>query len=103
MSQYLPTHGFEWVSNVSNFSEDFIKTMKYDSNTGYFIECDLSYPEHLHDYHNEFPLCPEHVKVNEEDLSPYQREQASQLNIKSRTEKLICTLRDKKRYVAHYW
>jgi len=31
-----------------------------DSETDYFVKCDLRYPAHLHDTHNAYPLAPEH-------------------------------------------
>lgn len=39
--------------------------------TGYILEVDLDYPEHLHESHNSFPLAPEHLNINEDMLSPY--------------------------------
>ena len=42
-----------------------VATMSDDSPVGYFIECDLHYPAHLHDLHNAYPLAPEHVKIEE--------------------------------------
>jgi len=39
--------------------------------TGYIIECDLIYPEHLHPLHSDYPLAPEHLTVNVEMLSPF--------------------------------
>ena len=38
--------------------------------TGYFVVCDLAYPEHLHDAHRDFPLAPEHVDITFSTLSP---------------------------------
>ena len=47
------------------------------------LEVDLEYPEHLHDLHNDYPLAPERVKVND-------------------VEKLIPNLNDKTKYVIHH-
>ena len=38
---------------------------------GYLIECDLEYPEKLHDLHNDHPLAPEKLIVEDDWLSPY--------------------------------
>ena len=41
MSQKLPVNSFEWVENLSQFKEDFIKTYDEDNNEGYFLEVDV--------------------------------------------------------------
>ena len=38
MSQKLPVNKFEWIEDVSQFNEDFIKIYNEDSNEGYFLE-----------------------------------------------------------------
>ena len=48
-----------------------------------FLEVDLEYPEDIHDLHNDYPLAPERVKIE---------------NI----EKLIPNLNNKTNYVVHY-
>ena len=45
MSQKLPVNGFEWVEDLSQFKEDFIKNYDEDSNKGYFLEVDVEYPK----------------------------------------------------------
>ena len=45
--------------------------LKKKEGTGYFIECDLEYPEELHDLHNDYPLAPEKLIVEDDWLSPY--------------------------------
>ena len=63
----------------------------------------VEYPEILHNVHNTFPVCPSHKKIPKSLLSPYQREQASKLNIKPGvSEKLIADLTNKENYVLHY-
>ncbi|KYN16171.1 hypothetical protein ALC57_11582, partial [Trachymyrmex cornetzi] len=56
-----------------------------DSPTGYILEIDLEYPQHLHDRHTDLPFCPTR------DKPPGKRE-----------DKLLATLYDKQRYVIHY-
>ena len=46
------------------------------------LEVDLEYPESLHDPHNDYPLAPETVTVNN-------------------VQKLIPNLRNKNKYVVH--
>ena len=41
-------NGFEWVEDLSQFKEDFIKNYDEDSNKGYFLEVDVEYPKNLH-------------------------------------------------------
>ena len=63
----------------------------------------VEYPEILHNEHNTFPVCPSHKKIPKSLLSPYQREQATKLNIKPGvSEKLIADLTNKDDYVLHY-
>jgi len=74
-----------------------------DGDTGYIIECDLIYPDHLHPLHSDYPLAPtEHfdISVNFEMLSPFaipfiDKEWKS-------SKKLIPNLHNKKKYVTHY-
>jgi len=56
-----------------------------DSSTGYILEVDLEYSQHLHDAHTDLSFCPMR------DKSPGKRQ-----------DKLLVTLYDKKRYVIHY-
>ena len=49
----------------------------------YFLEVDLEYPEDLHNLHNDYPLAPERIKIEN-------------------VEKLNSNLNNKSNYVAHY-
>ncbi|XP_074645871.1 uncharacterized protein LOC141902131 [Tubulanus polymorphus] len=99
MSQHLPTGGFEWVErpqelNVSGHPDDAEKE--------YILEVDLEYPRGLHDSHNEYPLAPERLKVQEAWMSQYQQDLLGRLGGSTETEKLVPNLRNKERYVVHY-
>ena len=98
MIQYLPTGGFEWLT------EEEVDLSKHDeSEKGLILEVDLEYPEELHDLHNDYPLAAEKIKVVEDMLSPYCREIAEKFGVKvGLVEKLIPTLSNKERYVLHY-
>ena len=49
----------------------------------WILEVDLAHPQDLHNYHNDYPLAPERVKI---------------WNV----EKLIPNLNNKTNYVVHY-
>ena len=55
MSNGLPVGGFRWLAWDDVESEGF----------GCFLEVDLEYPLELHDEHNDFPLAPESLVLNE--------------------------------------
>ena len=56
MSQKLPTNGFRWVEDLSQFNEEFIK--KYDENSyiGYFLEVEVEYPKEFYNFHKDLPI-----------------------------------------------
>ena len=70
MSEYLPYGGFKWVK-VNNKLINRILNKSDNSLHGYFLEVDLDYPEHLHDYHKDYPMAPEKIKIEDDMLSPY--------------------------------
>ena len=74
MCKPLPTKGFEWMKK---------EELKNWENQPCILEVDLTYPEKLHDLHNDYPLAPERLIVN-------------------KVEKLIPNLNDKKNYVIHH-
>jgi len=100
-SEPLPVGNFRFLDadEVRNFDLDSIEA---NAEIGYIVECDLEYPEHLHDHHNDYPMAPEHLTVTSDMLSPF----AVSLLDPSRpwrpTKKLVPNLLDKTNYVAHY-
>ena len=101
MCQYLPTHGFEWVPS-DEYSTEFFLKQKDDQSIGYMVEVDLEYPKELHDLHDTYPLAPEHLNIQKDMLSNYQKDLADNLGVKIGGDKLCLTLSDKKNYVCHY-
>ena len=77
MMQPLPVGGFEWLSKSA--LKDWEKIVDSED-VGCTLEVGLEYPNHLHDFHDDFPLAPEVLEVN-------------------RFQKLIPNLQDKEKMV----
>ena len=73
MMKPLPVGDFHWMTK-----DEIWNWMDYPC----VLEVDLEYPEELHDFHNDYPLAPERLKIN-------------------KVEKLIPTLLKKEKYVLH--
>ena len=102
MSQYLPTGNFKWMTD-KEISKINLGKYKADSKKALILEVDLQYPQELHDMHNDYPVCPEKVKVLNDMLSGYCKKIAEKYKISiGLVSKLISTLRDKKEYMLHY-
>jgi hypothetical protein len=98
MSQYLPVGGFRFLSEEEISQIDFANVPD-DSDKGYAVECDLKYPDELHESHYDYPLAPEHMTITEAMLSPF----CKPMNLKHAfTEKLIGNLQTKIKYKTHY-
>ena len=83
MSEKLPMNGFKWVSGISRINKKLVKSYdKKNSEEGYILEVDVDYPSKLHKLHSDIPFLPERIKID-------------------KTQKLMCNLRDKKKYVVH--
>ena len=68
ISNYLPRGGFEWLSQeqIKNFNVNLVSKNNFD---GYILEVDLEYSDELHDFHNDYPLAPEKLEINNNMLS----------------------------------
>ena len=62
MSQYLSYGGFKQVE-VNNNTVDRILNKSDNGLYGYFLEVDQDYPESKDEYHNDYPLAPEKIKL----------------------------------------
>ena len=84
MPEKLPINGFKCVNDISGINKKFVKS--YDKKIvtflGYILEVDVDYPSKLHKLHSDMPFLPEKMKIG-------------------KTQKLVCNLRDKKKYVVH--
>ena len=58
MPEPLPVGNFRFLSEqeISDFD---VMTVPTYGPVGYILECDLSYPEHLHVEHSDYPMTPE--------------------------------------------
>ena len=66
MVEKLPVSDFIWCSLTKQQVRDY----NPESDTGYFIECDLSIPNELHDKFNCFPVAAEPLTITESVASP---------------------------------
>ena len=82
MSQKLSRYNFKWVQDTSIINEEFIKNYNENSYKGYILEVDVKYPKELHDLHSDLPFLPKKMKID-------------------KYKKLVCNLRNKKKYVVH--
>ena len=83
VSEKLPINGFKWVNDISRINEKFVKSYdKKNSGKVYILEVDVDYPSKLHKLHSDMPFLPGRMKID-------------------KTQKLVCNLRDKKKYVVH--
>ncbi|GFT83707.1 uncharacterized protein TNCV_2826231 [Trichonephila clavipes] len=80
ISQFLPFGGFRWGDNDIDVTK-----IPDDTVVGCIIECDLEYPEYLHNLHSDLSLAPENRIPDD-----------------SKQAKLLTTLHHKEHYVVHY-
>jgi len=99
MRNPLPIGKFRFLTQTEIDTFDLL-SIPPDADTGYVIECDLEYPDHLHSLHSDYPLAPEHVTVDADMLSPFAKQYIGERWKPSK--KLIPNLSDKTNYVSHY-
>ena len=97
MSEALSRGDFSFLPEDEVASSDLDATTQSDD-YGYILEVDLKYPEHLHDFHSDYPLATEKLKTTKEMLSAY----SSLTNNHVTSEKLSPNLFDKTNYVVNY-
>lgn len=99
MTDLLPLNDYK-ILTEEEWSQIDWTDLDPQSETGYFLEVDLSYPEHLHVSHNYFPLACENREITYDMLSPYAKEALGEKrNYKSK--KLISSFLPRKNYVVH--
>ena len=90
---------FRFLSEEEIARLDLLR-VSIDSPTGYIVDCDLDYPDHLHDDHSDYPLAAEHLEITADMLSA--RAKSLRRDGWKPSTKLVPNLYDKKRYVTHY-
>ena len=68
MEEKLPLRDFRFLdeNEISTFDD---MTVDPNGDTGYFVECDIIYPESLHDSHSDLPMVPCHLNITKDILS----------------------------------
>ena len=59
MSQKRSVNGFEWVEDLCQFKEGFIKNYDNNSDKGYVLEVDGEHPKNLFNLQRDLPFLPE--------------------------------------------
>ena len=96
MCQYLPVKGFKW--NDEQWDKEKILSIDDKAEKGFMFSIDLHIPQELHEYFNNYPLCPENISIKKEWVSDWMKNQYNESPIK----KLCLTFFDKKEYVVNY-
>jgi hypothetical protein len=81
----MPYGGFRWYAGNPDVALAQLETMRDTDDVGRVYEVDVSYPQSLHDAHNELPFLP-----------------YTSVPRGSKMRKLMATLETKKNYVVHY-
>jgi hypothetical protein len=99
----LPYRNLHWISPDEYNYIDWIN-IDTEENEGYILEVDLNYPDHLHKHHSNFPLAPETLEIEYNDMSTFSKKTYLDLNghTRYRDVKLISTLYPRSKYITHF-
>ena len=103
MSMPLPTGGFAWCDEKefeSIFDDLMAQEEPMDGEEGWIFEVDMTYPQDLHDVHNDLPLAPEKFAIPDADLSSYQV--AVSVGKRAAVKKLVPHFKKRDHYVVHF-
>jgi hypothetical protein len=102
-TSYLPYNNFFWLSRKCYKNYDW-SNIDTEGEFGYLLEVDLHYPRSLHKSHDNFPLAPENIIINYENLSPYAKRALFDTNNTKKYSdiKLSATFHDRKNYIIHF-
>ena len=99
MSEPLPICGFRFLQPNEIGALAVVGELSNDAEDGYIFEMDLSYPQHLHNAHDDYPLSRDSLEIDRDMYSPAQQAVFPRT---SPQRKLTPNLRDKVMYVVHY-
>ena len=73
MSQSLPVNGFQWMEQLCQFDESFIKNYNENNDKGHILEVDVEYPKNLFNLHCDyhFYLKEKKLKNSRNFFAPY--------------------------------
>jgi hypothetical protein len=102
-SQYLPVNGFRWMDKKEILCINWA-AQQLEQDVGYILEVTLDYPEHLHLWHNDYPLAPLHVNIEWGDLSPFAKKCKQTLDgtHSYKAKKLTSNFMRRENYVIHH-
>ena len=58
----IPQEGFRFLSEEEKTKIKW-KEVNLTLDDGYFVKCDLKYPEEIWEHTKDFPLCPENIEI----------------------------------------
>ena len=101
-SQYLPYSRFKWL-NEKEISDFCLNSVSENSSIGCILEVDLKSPTELHELHNDYPLAPEKLRINQNMLSNYCFNIANKYGLKiGGVNKIVPNLGNKSKFIVHY-
>ncbi len=102
-TSFLPYNNYFWLSRRCYQKYDW-SSIDTEGKYGYILEVDLHYPKHLHKLHDNFPLAPENIIIDYNNLSPYAKKALfrSTKNIKYSDIKLSATFHNRTNYIVHF-
>lgn len=101
MCGHLPIGGFAWLGEYEKAAFSLAHDLDCSTKeTGYILEVDMVFPDHLHDHLNDLPPAPENLLIPDEWLSHLQQE-AMKAKSMTRTRKLVPHLGPRTKYMVY--
>ena len=99
MCQHLPYSDIKLNNDI--LFDDVVNTPD-ESDIGYMVEVDLSFPKAIHELLKQFVPCPENIIPKTEWFNEYQNEVQALTNANTKNHKLVAHFYDRKNYTLHY-